>query len=300
MTIQPILNALIYALSSDTKPTNYATNTICFVVDTGDIFRWNGSSWILVSGGSSTAVTDKSVLPYDMLTGRQTNNGRKWGLNQCAHGGTAIWDGILGSATTATGGDAPVGMTSGQLVAADGRFVRWATKTATPASGDNGGWKIAAAITCRAWNPSIFVRFRLNQTADCRMWIGLWSDLASDPSGDDALNARSGVTFGIGAANNTVGTGSTVGWQVAHNDSSGATVLDTVGPAADTNVHTIEIVAVDGSSKFKYSLDGAAYVDVSTDIPATATALTFITQIETSAAAQKTLDLFDISVTSDK
>lgn len=258
------------------------------------------STLILDTTLASTLAADKSLLPSDVLTGRQTNNGKKWGLNQCVHGGTAVWDGILGSASTASGGDAPIGMTSGQLVTADGRFVRWQTKTSTPAALDKGGWRIAAAITCRAWNPTFFCRFRLNQTADTRLWLGITGDLAADPTGDDALNAKSGVMFGIGVVNNTVGTGSTVGWQLMHNDGTGATVSDTVGPAADTNIHTIEIKAVDASSKFQYSLDGGAFVDVTTDIPAPATALSFIAELQTSAAAQKTMDLFDIHVTSDK
>lgn len=333
MAIQKITNALIYALAADTKPTSYATNTICYVVDTGDMYRWNGSSWALINPGPSTTATltnktidtasntitgiadanitahtttkistnDKALLPFDTLTGRQTNNGRKWGLNQCGHGGTAIWDGILGAASTVgTGSVAIVGMTSGQLVAADGRFVRYTTNTSTPAANEKGGWRVSTALICRAWNPTFFARFRLNQTADTRMWFGITSDLVSDPTGDDALNAKSGVLFGIGVVNNTVGTGSTVGWQVMHNDGSGATVNETVGPAADTSVHTIEIVAVDSTPKFKYSFDGGSFVDITPDIPATATPLTFIAIIQTSAAATKNVDFFDIHVTSDK
>lgn len=62
MTVQKVSNALIYVVAADTKPTTMATNTLCVVVDTGDIYRWNGSSWVLMIGASVTAtLTNKTI-----------------------------------------------------------------------------------------------------------------------------------------------------------------------------------------------------------------------------------------------
>lgn len=55
MTVQKVLNGLIYALAADTKPTNHPTNTLCVIMDTGDIYRWNGSSWVNIIGTSATS-----------------------------------------------------------------------------------------------------------------------------------------------------------------------------------------------------------------------------------------------------
>lgn len=61
MAVQKISNALLYCLAADTKPTTYPTNTLCYVVDTGDIYRWNGS-WVLLNGASKTeTLTGKTI-----------------------------------------------------------------------------------------------------------------------------------------------------------------------------------------------------------------------------------------------
>lgn len=63
MAIQRIANYLIYALNADSKPTNLATNALCVVVDTGDIYRWTGSTWTAIIGASSTTTfTNKSMV----------------------------------------------------------------------------------------------------------------------------------------------------------------------------------------------------------------------------------------------
>lgn len=50
MTIQKVTNALIYGLSSDTKPTNYATNAVFIEQNTGRMYRYTGSAWAQLTG----------------------------------------------------------------------------------------------------------------------------------------------------------------------------------------------------------------------------------------------------------
>jgi parallel beta-helix repeat protein len=47
MTVQTIANGLLYGISSDTKPTTVATNTLFFEQDTYFIYRYTGSAWTL-------------------------------------------------------------------------------------------------------------------------------------------------------------------------------------------------------------------------------------------------------------
>ena len=63
MAVQKVTNYLIYLLAADTKPSGYATNTLAYVVDTGDIFRYNGTSWALLNDGPSgtATLTNKTI-----------------------------------------------------------------------------------------------------------------------------------------------------------------------------------------------------------------------------------------------
>lgn len=64
MAIQKISNALLYGLAADSKPTNYAGNTLFVEQDTGKIYRWNsgGSSWDIFIGADKTeTLTNKTI-----------------------------------------------------------------------------------------------------------------------------------------------------------------------------------------------------------------------------------------------
>lgn len=52
MAVVNLANNILGGLSSDTKPTNYANNTLFYEFDSGSIYLWNGSSWIIKSAGS--------------------------------------------------------------------------------------------------------------------------------------------------------------------------------------------------------------------------------------------------------
>lgn len=71
MAIQKVSSFLLYGLSSDTKPTTYATNTLFYETDTGSIYKWTGSVWLQMSGANlSETLTNKTInYASNTLTG---------------------------------------------------------------------------------------------------------------------------------------------------------------------------------------------------------------------------------------
>lgn len=60
MTIQKISNAILYGLSSDTKPTTYANNTLFIETDTANIYQSQSGVWTLFSGASTYTSVGKT------------------------------------------------------------------------------------------------------------------------------------------------------------------------------------------------------------------------------------------------
>lgn len=94
MAIRNIGNALLSGLSTDTKPTTYPTNSIIIETDTGNMYVYNGTSWVLktaLAGGDVylTAIqtltnktvntTDNSITATSQAVGDiLANNGTKF------------------------------------------------------------------------------------------------------------------------------------------------------------------------------------------------------------------------------
>lgn len=64
MAIQKVSNFLIYGLSTDTKPTNYATNTLFVEQDTNTFYRYTGSTWSALTSSSSSGPYVYTYLIY--------------------------------------------------------------------------------------------------------------------------------------------------------------------------------------------------------------------------------------------
>ena len=60
MTLQKVTNFLIYGLSSDTKPTTYATNTLFVEQDTNKLYRYTGSAWAALLTAENTGIATAS------------------------------------------------------------------------------------------------------------------------------------------------------------------------------------------------------------------------------------------------
>jgi hypothetical protein len=215
------------------------------------------------------------------------------------------WGAWFCNASTATTGTAS-GLLSTNVAAitaptitnssTDKKYARYDTTTTISTTA---GLRGTAVQGMRAWNVVFRCKFRVTiGTGAPRVWIGLWSDVGGAPTGEDAMNARSAVIFGKRAADTN--------WQVGRNDSAGVTVYTDFlnggtgsAIAIDGNWHTVEVLAVDATPKFSVSLDGGAYHDFTTEIPATGTGLNVLGALQNSVAASSTLDLRYVEITYD-
>ena len=162
------------------------------------------------------------------------------------------------------------------------------------------GLRSGLAATRRDYNPRLKFKFKLNSTAGIRLFAG-WGG-SSAPTGDTPLNALNGVLFGITVMDNTTGPGSTVGWQIHHNDGGATAATDNLSISADTVYHEVEIVAINSSSKFTVQLDNGTPVDVTTDIPAATTTIypMILIQNDASGASGKTFGIYYVELEQDK
>jgi len=152
-------------------------------------------------------------------------------------------------------------------------------------SGNNGGLRQTTQFFRRDWSSYMIGRLKANSTSNVRLFIG-WSSDNAEIAGEDPLNAFEGCGVGKRSAD--------ANWQVIRNNGVGATVFVDTGIPFSTSFFTIEMQA-DGTN-FRCRIDGTEQTAQTTELPATTTNLYFHAEIETSAAADKTLTLLPIYV----
>jgi hypothetical protein len=242
-------------LSTDTKPTTLPTNFISYETDTNLRFIWNGTSWRMI---------DPFVCDI-----------KRYGAHALD---SSTAEGFLGSTNSGS-------ITTSVDTTLKRKYQRFAT---TAASGTTAGYRAAATIHNRSMNTKMYVEFRLNTTANQRLYIGFDSTTTAE-TGDDPLNATSGWYFGF-ISTDTL-------FKILSNDGTGATVSTAVTAVTtiDTTMHKLWIVADDANSQFGISIDGNAYQYISTaaSIPAATTALGFRIEIQNSVATDKQIDIFN-------
>lgn len=272
MTLAYFAGLLITGTSTDRTGgtwTNLPAGWRFLETDTTIQYYWTGTVW--------------SRIGAHYLPSSQKRFGAFYGGSSV--GGSGLFDGGFTAAASHT--------VLQVLTAADGKSTRYTTATT---QNSNAGFSYAQFVTMRQWNPRFKAKFKMNQTsADVRLWLGL-ANFVSEPSGDDQYtNPQQGIAIALRAADTV--------FQIIHNDGSGASVYTAVtgNPAVDTNAHTIEIIADDTNTKFMYSFDGAAFTDISTDIPAQTTSLSVQAQIETNAnPGARAFELFYLELEQDK
>ena len=131
----------------------------------------------------------------------------------------------------------------------------------------------------------------MGATTAYRCFLGFTSATA-DASGEDPLLNLSGVILTTRSADTN--------WFIGCNNGSGSTTYTDTAVPRDTVIHTFEIICQSNlTNPFKYSLDGGPYVTITdTNIPAPNTELTVWAQIQTDAAAIKTMNLYALEVES--
>jgi hypothetical protein len=233
MTVTYLGNSQWMGLSTDTKPTGVATGSSFRETDLNHIKFYDGTFWRVPRFG----------LPSSRKIG--------W---WSALGGTTHGEGLLISSIGA-------GTQSGVTDATVGRGVQYATGTS---AGTWAGSRGPTQTSIRQYNPIFRLKFRLDQDNTgnvLRFFAGLATNTAVLPNTDDPLNAINGFGVLINSTDTT--------FTIGHNDNSGATVQTAITgtPALDTSVHTIEIIADDGGTRFGLSWDGGAYQYITSNIP---------------------------------
>jgi hypothetical protein len=137
--------------------------------------------------------------------------------------------------------------------------------------------------------PRFLIKFALPTTTNVRSFIGFHSGIVSSsdpnsfPTGDDSLNAKSGIGLYVTNGGN---------FRIGYNDGSGATNFTSNLATIDTNVHTLYIEADDDNSRWGYSWDNGSMVYLTSEVPAQSTQLNCFYGVEAATAAVKTFRLF--------
>jgi hypothetical protein len=262
--------ALVYSgtdymtcLSSDTKPATLPSGFVAYETDTNVRWIWNGTIW---------NVQDIFLQGF-----------KKFGT--FAFQVSNVGDGILAGVTSSTG--------AGGVL--DTTLKRKYNQAITGAvNGNNAGWIGLGNMATRSMNPRLYCEFKLlAATGNQRVFIGFQSNTTAAGGSDDPLNALEGFYFGCISTDSV--------WKILSNDSAGATVSTAVTAVTtiDTAVHKVWVVGDEANTRFGISIDGNAYQYVSTNIPASTTALTPHVEIEASSANSKELDVLGLILLAD-
>lgn len=158
---------------------------------------------------------------------------------------------------------------------------------AMTSSSANCGFKNTAVCTIRKLNPDLTVCFQLDEGGDTvgsRVWIGFTGDLSEAANDSQYLDSDIGICMSKASSEDF--------FRITSNDGDAtqdqtASILTT-----DGNSHTIRIYATEASSKWSYSLDGAAAVDITAEIPGATDQLGVIVHGSQSDSASRNFRVF--------
>ena len=240
---------------------------------------------VLKTVSSDVVWDDESAAPsaqdviYDNLT---DTSGFKYGT----------WSGVFRQSSPDIGGDglfttlSDIGGTATPYI--DSTNGHQGVSFAMTSSADNVGIQTDDPITIRKLDPDLTVCFQLNEGGDntgSRLWIGFADNLSAGAFDDSSfLDNDSGFCLSKNSTETT--------FKITRNDGdatqdSTASILTT-----DSGVHTIRLVAEEASTRFGYSLDGAALTYFTTEIPASTTNLGVIINSSQSDSSSRNFRIF--------
>jgi hypothetical protein len=138
--------------------------------------------------------------------------------------------------------------------------MNWSMSSST---GDINGMQTNGKISIGKLNPDLEVCFQLDEGGDTtgsRVMIGFTGDLNETSANDAYLDSDIGVMLYKSSANDY--------FTIAYNDGDATAHYTSSVLASDSNPHTIRLISDQSVPKWSYSIDGAAAVDITTDIPA--------------------------------
>lgn len=180
------------------------------------------------------------------------------------------WGAFWGGATSGTGmlgGAAGYGnaITGDQSSATD----NFTTFTTDNTDASVAGFKTLVSITRRDYNPVVNFRFKIGNTTNSRVWMGLSSESTMDlnAGGDDPIgSSRTGLLFGYSDIH--------ANFQVTYNGGGTAGTFIDTGTAKNTSIHDLQLEFDNVAGKIKATLDGSVKTPAGTaGTPATTTPL---------------------------
>lgn len=180
------------------------------------------------------------------------------------------WGAFWGGATNGTGilaGAAGYGnaITGDQSSATD----NFTTFTTDNTDASIAGFKTLVTCTRRSYTPVVNYRFKIGDTTNSRVWMGLSSesDMDLNAGGDDPIgSSRTGLLFGYSDIHSN--------FQVTYNGGGSSGTFINTSTAKNTSVHDLQLEFDNAAGKIKATLDGTVYTPAGTSgTPATTTPL---------------------------
>lgn len=282
MTIQKVNNALLYGVSGDTKPTNYADNTIFFEQDTGSTYRSVSGSWSLFSGASKTETLSNKTIDAELQTDiskvaiaphvRDTGWASPYPANVFTQGLMVGWTEMGTKAMVAV--DSSHGISSTYTTAATANSVQ-------------GGLKSGVAFTYRQFSPYIRVKFSIGASTNNRVFVGFAASSTIVTSDTLLGSGNAGVGVGWRSATDT-------NWSVFNSDGTSAQTITSTGVAKNTGVRMVEIKMDESVPNIVVKLDGTTYATLTTNIPSGTQSLCGYIFVEPSTASAHVFKLYNV------
>lgn len=242
--------------------------------DTGIRYYSDGTDWI--KSGTPVGINEFS----GPITGKKT--GRFDGASTAS--GSGIFSGSFSTAGTAGG------------VALDTTNGPYTLLTTGNVAGNTANFRWANPYTVRAWNPYLGVKFMIGTALNNRVHVGFKQVAFTAPAdgSDDPLANTSGIMITQKTS------GSANSFEICTNNGGANSNFTPTGITVAANtIYIIKFRALT-DSKFQWSLNGSQWVDITTQIPASATPLGNYNGIQTGEAVAHTLRVYAIETISDK
>lgn len=254
-------------ITKNTAPANASSNTLNLYVDTVDTH--------LKQKDSIGRIIDITGL-IGPVTGKRTGSLMGTiGTNQ---------NGLFTNNMTNTGGATPT------MDNTNGIYTPYNTSASI---GSASGYRTTNNYTIRNFNPIILVNFAVSVATNNRAWVGFISNTALPASGvEDALANLSGVMLTQRSTDTT--------WQIAtNNGGTNSTFVDTTVTVVAGTLYQLIIKADATNNKFQWSLQGSAFADLTTTIPAATTTLGYGMMCQTAEAVTHGIRNYNVETVSD-
>jgi hypothetical protein len=286
VVVQKINNGVLYGVLADTKPTNYADNTLFFEQDTGSIYRSTSGSWSIIVGPTKTeTLTNKTTSIRDnslrfLAQSFMNLNSKRFSVVYPAGTGGNQFLGHTGSMTiTGTYSAIAYNTTDGQI---------GANYLTAGGDGTFGGFQ-SAVSTQWSDNPRFKLSMKVDSTATGRLYAG-WSTLSTFPKTDTPFGTSDkGIAFGYRTTDTN--------FTIFHNDGGGGTmVADAMStPVAKTSAatkFTVEIICSTSSAQVIYNDTNST--TISADLPTTTDQLAFFCGCISSSATARNWKFYSL------